>query len=199
MSKPWNSGGKTCIHRQKDKKNKFTARIFEDRKTEKTDFIWYKRAVLRRQKKQTIYWPTHYYKRGKNKKTKRKHTKIEARKQQGQKIKAQKTKYVLYVFMSKKTLFQSQPTPPNICLNSLTPSNSFNSWNMSFMSLCLKLSVFLSKNKNEDQSSIRPSLAPFSFKLFFLFWSRLRFPPHGVEPLSNIKLCYLKTLSIFNT
>ena len=83
--------------------------------------------MSRRQKKQSIYWPTHYYKRGKNKKTKRKYTKIEARKQQGPKIKAQKTKYVLYVFMSKKTLFQSQPTPPNICLNSLTPSNSLNS------------------------------------------------------------------------
>ena len=56
--------------------------------------------MSRRQKKQCIYWPTHYYKRGKNKKTKRKYTKIEARKQQGPKIKAQKTKYVLFVFMS---------------------------------------------------------------------------------------------------
>ena len=56
--------------------------------------------MSRRQKKQSIYFSTRHYKRGKNKKTKRKYTKIEARKQQGPKIKAQKTKYVLYVFMS---------------------------------------------------------------------------------------------------
>ena len=103
--------------------------------------------MSRRQKKQSMYFSTHYYKRGKNKKTKRKYTKIEARKQQGPNVKAQKTKYVLFVFMSSENQTE----------------------NMSFMSLCLKSSVFLSKNKNEDQSSIRPSLAPFSFQLFFLF------------------------------
>lgn len=52
----------------------------------------------------------------------------------------------------------------SVFLSKKTPAE-----NMSFLSLCLKLSVFLSKNKNEDQSSIRPSLAPFSFQLFFLF------------------------------
>ena len=72
--------------------------------------------MSRRQKKQSAYFSTRHYKRGKNKNTKRKYTKIEARKQQGPKIKAQKTKYVLYVFMSSET-----PTE-----------------NMSFMSLCPK-------------------------------------------------------------
>ncbi len=46
--------------------------------------------MSRRQKKQTIYWPTHYYKRGKNKKTKCKHTKIEARKQQEPNVNTQR-------------------------------------------------------------------------------------------------------------
>ena len=56
-------------------------------------------------------------------------------------------KYVFFVFMSSENQTE----------------------NMSFLSLCLNSSVFLFKNKNEDQSSIRPSLAPFSFQLFFLF------------------------------
>ena len=49
--------------------------------------------MSRRQKKQTIYWPTHYYKRGKNKKTKRKHTKIEVRKQQEPNVNTQRQKH----------------------------------------------------------------------------------------------------------
>ena len=116
--------------------------VYIDRKTKKTN-LQHVFLKTERQKKQILfdikgpcqgvrknkaYTGLHaIIKEEKPKKTKRKYTKIEARKQQGPKIKAQKTKYVLYVFMSKKTLFQSQPTQPNICLNSLTPSNSFNS------------------------------------------------------------------------
>jgi len=99
--------------------------------------------VSRRQKKQSIYWPTHYYKRGKTKKTKCKHTKIEARKQQGPKIKAQKTKYVLFVFMSSENQTE----------------------NISFLSLCLKLSVFLSKKtptENMSFLSLCPKKSSFS-------------------------------------
>ena len=58
VSKPWNRDGKTCIHRQKDKKNKFTTRIFEDRKTEKTD-LQHVFLKTERQKKQiysTYFW-----------------------------------------------------------------------------------------------------------------------------------------------
>ena len=125
--------------------------------------------MSRRQKKQSIYFSTRHYKRGKNKKTKRKYTKIEARKQQGPKIKAQKTKYLFFVFMSSENQtenmsFLSLCLKSSAFLSKKTPAE-----NMSFLSLCLNSSVFLSKNKNEDQSSIRPSLAPFSFKLFFYF------------------------------
>ena len=62
-------------------------------------------------------------------------------------MKVQKTKYVLFVFMSKTTRLS-------------VPKN---------LSKCIKKPIYMSKNKNEDQSSLRPSLAPFSFKLFFLF------------------------------
>ena len=54
MSKPWNSGGKTYIHRQKDKKNRFTARIFEDRKTKKTN-LQHVFLKTERQKKQILF------------------------------------------------------------------------------------------------------------------------------------------------